>query len=638
MPVKQLRIDFSDMSGGKNSAFPKHALADNQVANTLNSVHEPLGASRAPGYKGEAATAQYANTSKGMFTYIKNDGTEVKIVVAGGIIYRDPDDGTAPVQIGTITGTGECYGINAGGKFWLVNGTSFVKIENDLSVYRVQIVAPATASMAAIAGSLPEGAYEVYAAYARVDSAGRFLYSLPFSLGTHTVGTSEGIRVTIPDSADPQVTHKVVFMTEADGAVPYYFGKVTNATAYIDIINQDDENSTILLSTVSESNQILPITPDAIYTFDDRIYVWDINTQTIYWSLKTDINPFDLERFLPENFRTLAHSINAVFSVGENLYFNHLGNGVSVATGGDMSSVIKRVQKDLWFLDCRTPEGKSNVCHHKGLAIGLTNDGFRFFNGTEFSEDLSFHIKPDIDTVYRGVSGTLPCAIVNRRRGKRTEYRFSYRNQSYSSPENNDQKVFNLDFYFDPVQSKKTWECWENGFHSMVIYNSSWYGIQNGVSDAQVVYEDRTADINCYDRNGNFNSTRFLKQWYIDSRTFIDDLDGIDVWGQVYALANGISNIAGNISLLDTNMSKFAFTVQTVQPTTAILPSESSGQGLPLPFILAPQYPVSSTDPMPFACKSNTVSIELSQVADDPDFFLYRLELPRVQQIKHNLT
>lgn len=59
MSVKNEMIDFSDMSGGKNSAFPKHAIAKNQVTETLNAIHEVVGISRAPGYSG---ITPYVNT------------------------------------------------------------------------------------------------------------------------------------------------------------------------------------------------------------------------------------------------------------------------------------------------------------------------------------------------------------------------------------------------------------------------------------------------------------------------------------------------------------------------------------------------------------------------------------------------
>lgn len=652
MSIKDLVLDFSDMSGGKNSAFPRHALAKNQVADTLNAVHEAIGTSRAPGYVGLASSAMFDHPIRGHFTYTHDDGTETMIVVSNKKIYTVNVATGAITEIGagSLTADTECYAVNAAGKLWIVNGTDFVKVESNLSVYRVQIVAPAGTSAAAKAGgTLAAGVYGVYVSYARKDSAGLYLYSLPYSLGNVTLtgpGLNGTVTFAVPNSADPQVTHKVVFMTDADGSVPYYYGEVTNATATFDIASNAAENQNIVMDVVSASNQILPITPSAIFQFNDTLFVWDINTSNIYWSLKTDVNPFDMERFLAQNFRTTAFSINAMFSIGANLYLNHLGNGISTITNGDMSSVIKNTDRSHWFLDCKTPEGKSNIVMHRGSAFGLTNDGFRFYNGgnfstnyvDNFSEDVSFQIRPDLDAIYLGIAGGhLPCAIVNRRAGKRTEYRFSYRNLAYGASYNNDQRVFNLDFYYDPQEPKKTWECWENGFAGMCIYGGAWYGAQS-TATGQVVRESGASDINCFDRTGAFQTVKFVKQAYLLSRTVIDDLDAISVWGAVYALATAGGTINGNIILFDAQNSKYDFSIVGIAPTVALLPSQASGLGLALPFIMSPQYPVGTSNPMPFECRGNSVAIEISQVADDNDFFLYKVQLPRVKQIKNNMT
>jgi hypothetical protein len=644
--IKNKFIDFSDMSGGKNSAFPRHALAENQVAETINAIHHPIGTSRAPGYTGLAATALFTKPIRGMFTFIKDDGTEILIAVSDSkLYYVDLSAATkTEICVGLITADTECYAVNAGGKLWIVNGTDFIKVESSAVAYRVQIVAPAgiTGVVTDAGGSLAAGVYGCYGAYARKNAAGQYLYSLPFSIGNKTcAGGSSLITFTVPTSSDPQVTHKVIFMTNADGAVPYYYGEVTNATATIVVSSTANRNtgSTGIMSTVSAANQILPITPSGIYTYDDKLFVWDINDRTVYWSLKTDVNPFDMERFLAENFRTLSYTVNAMFSVGVDLFFNHLGNGTSKAISGDMSSVIKRTQKGLWFLDCKTQEGKSNVVFYKGFAFGLTNDGFRMFDGEQFSDDLSFHIKPDIDIVYNGISTTyLPCAIVNRRSGKRTEYRFSYRNTGYGSGCNNDQLVFNLDFFFDPNNQKKTWECWETGFNAMAIVSNNFYGGQSVNDGAQVVRESGVSDVNCYDRTGTFNTVIFKKQIYLFSRTIIDALDAELIGGPPYALATSGGTINGSLVFFDRNNARYPFTIQGISPTKAILPSESSGLGLELPFIMNPQYPLMTCDPVAFAARGNSVAVEISQVEDDDEFFLYKLQLPRAKEVRNNLT
>jgi hypothetical protein len=623
MPIKNQPFDFSDMSGGKNSALPRHAIAENQVADTLNCLHESIGVSRAPGYIGISASALFTTKITGLWTYIRDDGTETVIAVSNKKIYSIDVAAGTKTELYTLSGGGECYAVNAAGKLWIVNGVDFVKIESNLAVYRVQIAAPTGTSAAAVAGgSLPLGVYGVYVAYARKNAAGQYLYSLPYSLGNVTTsGGNLTVRVTAPNSADPQVTHKVVFMTDSGGAAPYYFGEVANATASVDISSTANRNGLVLMSTVSAANQVLPITPSGIFSFDDKIYAWNVNDRTIYWSLKTDVNPFDLERFLTQNFRTLNYTINSVFNIGTDLCFNSIGNGISKAISGDMSSVIKTTQKAFWFLDCKTPDGKSNVVFYKGAALGLTNDGVRFFDGESFSDDLSFNIKPDVDKIYAGSSSSnLPAAITYRRPGKRTEYRLSYRNADYGATGNNDQRVFNLDFYFDPVDSRKTWECWENGFSGMAINGRSIVGAQSHTDGGQIVIEGGVSDSQSFNRLGAFQgSAIFVKQAYLLTRTIIDDIDGITVWGGVYALATAGGAIGGNLIIFDNNNTKYQFSIIGSAAAIAVLPSQSSGLGLELPFVMAPQYPISTNNPMQFDCRGNSVALEISQIENDPD-------------------
>ncbi len=640
MSIKNEFIDFSDMSGGKNSAFPRHALANNQVADTINAIHEVIGTTYAPGYAGLSASQTFEAACKGMFKYIHADGTESIVAISGGKVYTIDPATNAATEKYTLTGNGEAYAVNAGGKLWIVNGTDFVKVEDDLTVYKVQIDAPTVGSAVATAGgSLGAGVYACYVAYAR-KSNGQYLYSLPLYLGEVTLsGGDLSITIAADDSTDPQVTHKVVFLTDANGTVVYYYGEFTNATPSVVITSNSNKNAFVLMSTVSAANQVLPITPSAIYSYDDRLIVWDINTYTFYWSLKTDVNPFDMERFLAANFRTLSNSINSMFSIGANLHINHIGNGISTVFNGDFSSVIKITNRAHWYLDCKTPEGKSNVVIHQGNAFGLTNDGFRFFDGQNFSDDVSFHIKPDVNTIYTGIAGFLPCAIINRRAGKRTEYRFSYRNLAYGATMNNDQRIFNLDFFFDLTNQKKTWECWENGFSDMVIYNNQWLGMQSVSTGAQAVKESGVCDTQCYSRLAVWlGSSILIKQNYALTRTVIDDLDSITFWGPPYSLATANGTFEGNIIVFDAGNTKFPFSIQGLAATAAVLPSQASGEGLPLPFVMAPQYPINASDPVSFNCKGNSVAIELSYMSNDPEFFLYKLQLPRAKQVKHNLT
>lgn len=645
MGVRDLVVDFSDMSGGKNSAFPAHAINENQVADTKNLIHEAIGLSRAPGYLGIKPTAVFDAVSTGMFTYLHDDGSETMISVSDGKVYSVDISNGDKTEIGDMAGTGECWAVNAVGKLWICNGTSFVKVEDDLSVYRVQIATPTTGTASAQSGgTLADGVYGVYVSYARYSaSTGQYLYSLPKSLGDVTLGSGNNtVRVSLTESSDGQVNRVVVFMTDAGGAVPYYYAEVstptgTTPTATIDVSSTATRNSSILMSVVSAANQLLPVTPAGIYSFNDRLFVWASGGKTVYWSQKTDVNAFDIERFFSENFRIMPFVIDSVFSVGSDLFFNHIGNGIRVAYSGDMASEIKHPFKKEWFIPVKTQYGKSYIEFVKGMAIGWTNDGMRIFDGGSFSDDLSFHIKPDVDKLYAGTS-KLPCAIIHRRGGKRTEFRTSFKNNEVSTTNQNSQLVFNVDYYFNPMNSKRTWEYWETGFSYMAILNSVWYGLQNSADDAQVVKESGTADMYCYSKINAYLTEKTAKRIYVLTRTVIPNLDSISFWGSIYKYSTSSGAINGNVILYDEVNTKFNFNSESVAATEAVLPSAASGLGLVIPFTMSAQYPVNSCIPMPYNCRGNVLALELFQEEEDNNFFLYKIQLPRSKEVKNNIT
>jgi hypothetical protein len=110
--MRSINIDFSDFSGGKNNAFPRHALEENQCADTLNAIHEKIGLSRAPGYVGITKDVFVPETFT--ITYDGNGNT-------GGDAPVDPTEYLAgdPMTIatfGTLVKTG--YVPNATGPGW----------------------------------------------------------------------------------------------------------------------------------------------------------------------------------------------------------------------------------------------------------------------------------------------------------------------------------------------------------------------------------------------------------------------------------------------------------------------------------------------------------------------------------------
>jgi hypothetical protein len=176
-------------------------------------------------------------------------------------------------------------------------------------------------------------------------------------------------------------------MTDAGGTTPYYYAEIANATTTATIGSAATRNGAIYMQTVATPNS-LPVAFTNIYSFDNRVI--GILGSTIYFSLKTDVNIFDLERFVSENFRVAPYTILSAFSVGTDLYFN-TKNGILRLPNADFSARFEHVEKRLYI---RYPK---TTVEYNGVAWGLTNDGYRYFNGTNFSPDLSKDIKPDID-------------------------------------------------------------------------------------------------------------------------------------------------------------------------------------------------------------------------------------------------
>ena len=640
MSIRDKSLDFSDMSGGKNSVYPRHAIAENQVSETINLIHEKIGVSRAPGYIGLDVSALFSTPVRGTWNYIHDDGTETLIAVSNSHVYSVVPSTGALTDLYTLTGDGRCWAVNAVGKLWIVNGTDFVKVENNLAVYPVMLPVPTGTSAAAKAGgSLAAGVYPCYVSYARKDTDGNYLYSKPYSLGNVTLSAGNlTVTFAVPASTDAQVTHKVIWMGEGGGVVPYYYGEVTNATLTFDITSAANRNGLLFMSTEAATNEPLPIHPDGIWIADNKLFVWKTGAKTLYWSLSTDINPFDLERFPVENFRTFPYTISSVFNIEFDMFINSIGNGLIKIPNTDMTALAKRVIFDKWFKQTKTAQGRSYIVFEKGIPFGFTNDGIRYFDGTTFSDDLSFNVKPDIDTATLGANDEfMPAMTTYRRSGKRTELRFSFRDISITASMNNAQLIFNLDFFFDPNGSVRTWEYWENGFTDFAIVGGQLYAAQSITNGGTIVRESGASDYYIYGKDGVFNGGNVLKRVYGRTRTHIDALDSITVWGAVYPLALSSSNISGNLIIVDAQNRKFGFSFVGVQAAPAILPANGQG-GLVLPFAMLSQTPTGYCEPMPFDCRGNTVSVEFEQTADDSDFFIYKIQLPRTKEIFSNAT
>lgn len=454
-------LSFSQLNGGKANAYPAHAIQRNQCALALNAILEQSGISRAPGYLGLKSTELFAGYNRGTFRFLADSGEEFVLSVSGNKLYQvNITDGTL-TELYTLTGDHEVFGCTANGKFWLSSGADNVKVEyvsaGTLAAYRVGIAAPTGFTASAVAGgSLALGVYSVYASYARKVGGTIVLHSAPQSCGTVTLsGGNQTIRVAATASTDPQVGAICVWLTEANGATVYFFGEFANTTGNKDVTSNANENTSLLLAIESAPNS-LPGTFVGIFAHDGRLWGWTGDNK-LYFSYKAQ-NVYDLERF-PADYviPTISYPVLSCFSVGANLYINTSG-GIYVLPGAETGAKPEHIEKFLYFPRYQV----KTVVEHNGLAWGVTNDGFRYFDGERFSIDLSKHIKPDIDALRAGSNENFYAfGHIHRRGGKRTEYHLSYRDTVSSLTINSAHLILNLDTL--QVQDANTYQAaWEN--------------------------------------------------------------------------------------------------------------------------------------------------------------------------------
>ena len=103
-----------------------------QQADCSDVILEQRGFIAAPAHVGLSDTKTSSALSQGLFEYRKSDGTLIKIFCSGGKVYSLNITTGAITELYTLTGTGECFGVNARNKFWIANGTDFIKIEDTM--------------------------------------------------------------------------------------------------------------------------------------------------------------------------------------------------------------------------------------------------------------------------------------------------------------------------------------------------------------------------------------------------------------------------------------------------------------------------------------------------------------------------
>jgi hypothetical protein len=624
-------LDFSDMSGGVANAFPAHSLRANQVADGYNALFEKRGYSRAPGLSGISDLPLFDAPVRGWFIYRQAAGTEVLIAISNKKIYTVDLTAGTKTQIGSdLAGDGECYAVNSHGKLFIVNGVDFVKIENDLSVYRVGIVAPVGFTASATgSGTLPVGACGVALSYTRKVSGTTVLHSAPQVLSPVTMSGSNLLRIVTTASTDPQVTHITAWLTDAGGSVYYFYGDTANATGNFDIASNANRNPDLVMYERAAGNQ-LPSGITKLYAMDGRLVGLKSVDHQIYYTMKAQ-NVYDLERWSTEfHIPTIPVVIISLHSVGSDMIINtslgpwKLPNFDVSAKPIQIISGAQSFGEMLYF-----PESASKAVHeYNNLLFGLTNDGYRYFDGEKFSIDFSQHVKPWFDKVMQNIDNFPICSVIYRRSGKRTEIQLSYNDSEISVDNYNQTLVLNLDrlVISDNDNYSAPWEKWGNGFKYAVVTSQKLLCvIQSMDSQGVVAIQAGQSDIKAISEQGVFNADIAPRLCFVRTRTSIDELMGFDVWKILFWMAKLQGQANGKIVLADRDNVESGVTMnRDLVPNQPILDGPDP---LVLPFILSKDSIATQSQGLQDNAAGNAVYIEIEQTADDPTFFVYALQL-----------
>ena len=528
---KITRLGWNDFSGGTNKADKPWKIRKNQVQDSLNAILRKNGIERRPGTD-TLDSFDLASTVKGLHIFRELGGTENLLIVCGGKIYSLDKTSGADTERFDLTGTGDAFFADALDKCWITNGTKAVKVENNLTTLQIGITAPTGATAAKLAGgSLPEGTYAVYISYARKISSTNVLYSVAQSIGNVTLSGSDlSIRIsTFANSADAQVTNKVVWLTEPSGTVTYFYHETDdNTTETVDITSDTakDENTTYSVYGVNNNfpgDGTVPMF-DYIHAFDGRI--WGSSSNAFYYSLRNRSNVYDMERFFPNNRTKCDFAIEGIFSIGDYIFFN------------TKSGIIKQ------YRDVTQPPTMihgwyfyhmNTVRPYRDGVIGLTNDGIKIFSGEKWYDyDISYDIREEIEKIYSSTAGFSPCAEIYRR-DIRTEYHLCYNDSSLSTVTNNMRLVLNLNkLEFLPEKEViAPWEPWGCGATNLCVdAGGTMYQAQSHATAPKLYKENtnNTYDNGIYQRDGTLGEATEEIYMLVKTRTQMPDIRGLCMW------------------------------------------------------------------------------------------------------------
>lgn len=614
---KPFAISINDTSGGCNSIEYATKFNANQVHDeSLGYMLKKSGIVKYPGSTGLSTSTTFSDYLRGLFSHKQFNDAETLYAVSGGYISSvSTSDGSLTSKYNMGAATKESWSCDAYGKKWVCNGNSTVKIEGT-TAYQVGISAPTGASVAASSGTgLPDGVYSIYVSYAR-----GALYSQGQSLGNVTLGSGNNrITVTFPNSSDPQVNNKIVWIKSPGESFHYYFYDTGNNTTTSVVISSTSEKDISKVYEVDAADNGKPPAITFIYSFASRL--WGIVDNYIWYSDQGEFSDVDVEKWRAANFRRTQYKLTGIFSVGQNLYFNS-DNGILLLPNGDINETLYLIETRWYFKYMRTVSAWNNG------VVGVTNDGVRLFDGSQFSSfDMAYPIRSKLVTMYLSPNDLQPCGYVYRR-AHRDEYHLMWCDQITSATNNNVHAVLNLSsvIWQDSNVYQLSWEFQPiSGNYAVVTSGNNVYIGQSHATASKVYKEDSstTKNIHCYNSSGVLITTSTETMSKLRTREIYFEVSTL-IWIEKFYVYSqndysfGIQIYAGN----DINKFTKAYTIPASGGTISkydeavydesVYPSESAKMAR-------------NKLPTDFKCKSFYVVI--TQEADDINFKLLELAI-----------
>ncbi|MBN1294364.1 MAG: hypothetical protein JXB48_21185 [Candidatus Latescibacteria bacterium] len=620
---KPMVIDFSDVSGGCNGVEHPTKLFNSQVSDdSIGFTLKKSGLAKQQGAVGLSSGTTFTNFLRGLFLHRQFSGTETLYGVSDGILSSVSKlDGSLTTKYDMGEPLNEAWACDAYGKKMVCNGNSVVKIEGT-TAYQVGITAPSGSSASESIGiGLPDGDYGIYVGYARKVDGINVLYSVGESLGTITLSSGMGnnqITITIPNSSDPQVNNKVVWIKSPNELVHYFFYETDDNVTTSITISSASSKETAIIYEYSAADNGCPPAIKFIFYFAGRL--WGVLDNVFYYSNDGTYSEYDIEKWPAANFRRTAHKLTGIFSVGLNLYFN-TDDGILILPYGDVNQKEILIESRWHFYNMRTVASWNNG------VIGVTNQGTRIFDGQQFIPyDISYPIRDKIDKIYKSTDDFRPCGFVYRK-DFRDEYHLLWQDTGLSVTVNNVHAVLNLssNIWIDFNNYNLAWEFQHvSGNYAAVsaVDNTLFIGQSHSYSSKIYSESSSTSQIsNAYGSNGQLISSATDKESYLKSRYHIENIAGRMRIDKFYCHSVNEKTFQVRICAGDGSKKKTAW--------IDIGPSGGPAVVFPIVFPVVFQSTEGKADkekmPSHFWCK--TVYAEVRQTANDTNFKLLNLVL-----------